>query len=57
MNRHQKMAWFTLIMLALALGLSLIAVAVLRLGYGLPMHRAAGGFGFMGVMGFCGLAP
>ena len=57
MNRHQKIAWFTLIMLALALFLSLIAVGVLHLGYGLPMHRAVGGFGFIGVIGFCGLAP
>lgn len=56
MNREQKMAWFTLIMLTLALASSLIAVSVLYFGFGHPMRRAVGGFGFIGIMGFSGLA-
>ena len=57
MNREQKIAWFSLIMVMLALGLSLIAVAVLHLSYGLPMRRASGGLGFIGIMGFSALGP
>jgi hypothetical protein len=57
MNRAQKIAWFSLIMLTLAFGLSLVSVGVLHFGYGLPMRRAAGGFGFIGIMGFSALAP
>ena len=57
MNRAQKMAWFSLIMLTLAFGLSLISVCVLLFGFGLPMRRAAGGFGFFGIMGLSALAP
>ena len=51
------MAWFTLVMQALALILSLTAVGVLYFGFGLPLRRAVAGFGFIGVMGFAGLAP
>jgi hypothetical protein len=51
------MAWFTLVMQALALVLSLIAVGVAYFGFGLPLRRAVGGFGFIGIMGFSGLAP
>jgi hypothetical protein len=57
MNRMQKIAWFTLIMLMLALGLSLAAFGVAYFIFGLPAHRAAGGFGFIGIMGFSGLTP
>ncbi|MHC4889854.1 MAG: hypothetical protein ACYTEO_10390 [Planctomycetota bacterium] len=57
MNRWQKIALFTLVMLGLALVLSLIAVSVAYFGFGLPLRRAAGGFGFIGLMGFSGLAP
>ena len=57
MNRAQKIAWFSLIMVTLAFGLSLITVSVLHFGYGLPMRRAAGGFGFIGIMGLSALAP
>ncbi len=57
MNRAQKIAWFSLITMMLALGLSLIAVSVLHFGFGLPMRRAAGGFGFIGIMGLSALAP
>jgi len=57
MNRAQKIAWFTLIMLVLALVLSLAAVSVAYFGFGLPLRRAVAGFGFIGVMGFVGLSP
>ena len=57
MNRHQKIAWFTLVVASLALGLSLIAFSVLYFVFGLPAHRASGGFGFIGIMGFAGLTP
>lgn len=56
MNRAQKIAWFTLIMLMLALSLSLIAVCMLHFGFGLPMRRAVAGFGFISIMGLSGLA-
>ena len=49
MNKAQKAAWFTWIILATALGLSL---AAFRAGYfvlGVPASRAAGGFGPMGL--------
>ena len=57
MNREQKMAWFSLIMVTLGFGLSLMSVGVLHFGYGLPMRQAAGGFGFIGIMGLSALAP
>ncbi|MHC4068042.1 MAG: hypothetical protein ACYS18_01760 [Planctomycetota bacterium] len=57
MNRWQKIAWFTLVTIGLALVLSLAAVSVAYFGFGLPMRRAAGGFGFIGIMGFIGLTP
>lgn len=57
MNRAQKMAWFSLIMVTLGFVLSLISVGVLHFGCGLPMRRAAGGFGFIGVMGLSAMAP
>jgi len=57
MNRHQKIAWFTLVVVSLALGLSVAAFGILHFIFSLPAHRAAGGFGFIGIMGFAGLAP
>ena len=57
MNREQKMAWFTLIVTFIASILSLIAVAVLYLVIDLPLRRATGGFGFIGIMGLSALAP
>lgn len=57
MNRAQKIAWFTLVMLVLALGLSVAAFGVAYFILGVPAGRAAGGFGFIGIMGFSGLAP
>jgi hypothetical protein len=57
MNRMQKIAWFNLIVTSLALGLSIAAFGVAYFIFGLPTCRAAGGFGFIGIMGFCGLSP
>ena len=57
MNRAQKIAWFNLIVLLVALCLAAIAVGVLYFIVGLPMRRALGGFGFIGLMGFAGLSP
>jgi len=44
-------------MLGLALLLSLVAVSVAYFWFGLPIRRAVGGFGFIGVLGFAALAP
>jgi len=57
MNREQKMAWFTLIMMGSGLVLSLAAVSAAYFGFGLPIRRAVGGFAFSGVIGLSGLAP
>ncbi len=57
MNRRQKIAWFNLVVISLALGLSTAAFCVLYFIFKLPAHRAAGGFGFIGIMGLAGLAP
>jgi hypothetical protein len=51
------MAWFTLTVLGLASGLSVAAFCVTYFILGLPAERAAGGFGFIGIMGFVGLTP
>jgi len=57
MNRQQKMARFSLIVILIALTLSVIAVGVLYFVVGLPIQRALGGLGFIGICGFSGLAP
>ncbi len=57
MNRAQKTAWFTLVVLAFALGLSLAAFGVGYFVLGVPARHAAAGFGFMGIMGLLGLTP
>ena len=57
MNRAQKMARFNLIVISTALVLSAIAVSVLYFVVGLPMQRAVGGFGFIGICGLIGLSP
>ena len=57
MNRMQKIAWFNLIVISLAIVLSVIAFSIGYFIFGLPANRAAGGFGFIGIMGFCGLSP
>ena len=57
MNRAQKIARFNLIVILTSLILSTIAVSVLYLVVGLPMRRAVGGFGFIGICGLMGLSP
>lgn len=57
MNRHQKIAWFTLIMAGFSLGLSVVGFGVAHLAFGLPVARACGAFGFVGLFGFTGLSP
>jgi uncharacterized membrane protein YccF (DUF307 family) len=57
MNRAQRIAWFTLIILALALGFSLAAFCLGYFILGVPANRAAAGFGFIGIMGLLGLIP
>ncbi len=56
MNRTQKTAWFTLVMLALAAGLSLTAFCVLYFIFDWPAKKATAGFAFISIMGFSGLA-
>ena len=57
MNRAQKIAWFTLIVLMIALTLGALAVGVAYFVVGLPISRAVGGLGFIGVAGLAGLSP
>jgi hypothetical protein len=57
MNTAQKIAWFTLVVLALALGLSVAASCAAYFVFGLPVRRAASGFAFVGIMGLLGLIP
>ena len=57
MNRAQKIARFNLIVILTALILSVTAIGVTYFFVGLPIHRAFGGFGFMGITGLMGLSP
>ncbi|MHC4546600.1 MAG: hypothetical protein ACYSYL_19145 [Planctomycetota bacterium] len=57
MNRAQKIARFNLIVILIALSLSAIAVSVFYFVVDLPIRRAFGGFGFMGITGLMGLSP
>jgi len=57
MNRQQKIAWFTLVVVTLALGLSLIAFSIGYFIFGAPARQAAAGFGFIGIMGLLGFTP
>lgn len=57
MNRAQKIACFNLIVILTALVFSTIAVSVLYFVVGLPIRRAIGGFGFIGICGLMGLSP
>ena len=57
MNRFQKLARFNLIVILIALTLSVIAVSVFYFVVDLPIRRAFGGFGFMGITGLMGLSP
>ncbi len=57
MNRAQKIARFNLIVISTSLILSTIAVSVLYFAVGMPMRRAFGGLGFIGICGLMGLSP
>jgi hypothetical protein len=57
MNRAQQIARFNLIVILTSLVLSTIAVSVLYFVVSLPMRRAVGGFGFIGICGLMGLSP
>jgi len=57
MNRAQKMAQFSLIVILIALTLCVIAVGVLYFVVGLPMRQALSGFAFIAICGLTGLSP
>jgi len=57
MNKWQKMAWFTLIMLGLALGLSVTAMLVLRFAVGMSWRASMAGFALIAIMGFSPIRP
>ena len=57
MNRAQKVARFNLVVMSIALGLSALAVGVLYFVVDLPMRRAVGGLGLLGIWGLMGLSP
>ncbi len=57
MNRAQKIARFNLIVVLVALVLSATAISVAYFIIGLPMQRALGGLGFLGICGLIGLSP
>jgi len=57
MNRLQKMARFNLIVILIALDLSAIAIGVAYFVVGMPIRRALGGFGFIGICGLTALSP
>ena len=56
MNRYQKMALFTVIVISIAILATITAIAILlMLGFGWP--KAFAGSCFMGIAGFAGLTP
>ena len=57
MNRTQRTARFNLIVMSIARGLSALAVGVSYFVIGLPIRRAVGGFGLLGICGLLGLSP
>ena len=57
MNRAQKIARFSLIVILIALTLSVTTVSALYFVVGWPIQCALCGFGFISIFGFCGLAP
>ena len=57
MNKWQKQARFTLVVMATALTLSLTAVGILRYVFYLEWHNATGGFAFMALMAFSRVDP
>ena len=57
MNKYQKMARFTLIMLGLSLGLSITAMLVLRFAVGMSWRASMAGFAFIAIMAFSRIRP
>lgn len=57
MNRWQKQARFTLIVMGIALTLSLTAVEILRHVFHFEWRRAMAGFAFMSLMAFSRVDP
>lgn len=57
MSRLQKIARFNLIVILTALALSAVAIGVLYFVVGLPLQRALGGFGFIGICGLAAFSP
>jgi len=57
MNRWQKEARFTLIVMAVALALSLVTVGVLRFVFGFEWRSAMAGFGFISLMALSRVDP
>jgi hypothetical protein len=57
MNKWQKEARFTLILMGISLALSLTTVGILRLVFGFDWYSATAGLGFMSLMGFSRIDP
>ena len=57
MNRYQKAAYFTLILLGLALGLSTATTLVLHFAVGMSWRRSLAGFAFIAIMGLSQIRP
>ncbi len=57
MNKWQKEARFTLIVMGLALALSLTAVVVLRFVFDFEWRNATAGFAFIALMGLSRVDP
>lgn len=57
MNREQKAARFTLILLGLSLGLSITAVLVLHYAVRMSWNGSMAGFAFIGIMAFSRIRP
>lgn len=57
MNRLQRIAWFNLIVILIALSLSAITIGVFYFVVGMPIRRALGGFGLIGICGLTALSP
>ena len=57
MNRTQRIAKFNLTVMLVALGLSALGVGVSNFVIGLPIRRAVGGLGLLGICGLMGLSP
>ena len=57
MNKWQKEARFTLIVMGLAFALSLTAVGLLRFVLNFNWHSATAGFAFLGLMGLSRVDP